>query len=1472
MNNKQQRYAFIGAIISFIMLPILAQAETIDVLTCDAADLITALNTANQNGQVDEVILNGDCTYTLTTADNQIDGNNGLPVISSEITINGNGATIQRTGDSKFRLLYITSTGVITLNHITLTHGLASENVFSTTSFGGGIYNNQGRLRLVETSLQHNIAHFYGGGIYNLNGSVVIDNSQIKHNQAKSQFNNLNSNAGGGIYSDGGLITVTNSALRYNETDDVGNGGGGIYGTRDTIMTLENSDVISNNAFDGAGIKSNGELYVYGTVISGNQALGDAGGIYAATYAKIVSSTISHNVANEDDNDSGSGGGFYLVNGSAWIDNSLISHNSGHCGGGVGTMATAEAMTITNSRINHNLAKNGGGVCALTIMTIQNSEITNNSAIDNGGGTYQFNNETQTRVNLLTIQDSWIAKNNAGRYGGGTINFLGTILAITDTSVLTNQAYDFGGGINNSGILRVFSSTIAGNSVINHEFVSRFGGGIHNNRNANLYHTKIVSNTADYGGGIWNDTMAVLNVDASEIIRNHAHSAGGGLGNFNQVQLNKSTIANNTTTGLAGGIYNEVDNLGGGVVVITNSTVSNNWAEDDAGGIYNSANLIIKNSTVVSNRTDANHENTSESRRWFVGGIVNYIGAGNHVGVTTIQNSIIANNQSATDHPDSPRPDLYGDVNSLGYNLIGNSTGGIGFVEDDLLNLDPILGPLQDNGGPTPTHALLLKSPAIDAGLCTNAVSTDQRGEPRPNTVSNQCDIGAYESALLPVADIMVSLAQQQISPAVGDTVVFTLTVANIGPNKGWEIAVQNKLPDGYHYLSHTPKEADYDANTGLWTVDSLNSGLQETLLLEATVTGSGNYTNVAQVSLLNATDPITTNNIATFAVMPRRPLLEVTKRGPAQQRAQQEVLYELFVHNNGTAPATNLVVTDTLPVGSTYIRGGIGVVDRVIQWSLQELRPGQTFTTTFEVSALDDLINFDYGVMADHQVRSSGLISVYTNIIVGSQGAFANNGQQLGQAQSQAAALADLDNDNDLDVFVANNGPNQIWLNNGFGLLSDNGQQLGNANSQSVALGDIDNDGDLDAVVANLGQNQIWLNDGQANFSLADQTIGAGDSQSIFMGDIDQDNQLDVMIGNDGANEVWLNDGTGIFTNTGQQLGNETTQAVVLGDVNGDGTLDSLVGNDGVNEVWLNDGTGIFTNTGQQLGNETTQAISIGDLNGDNLLDLTVGNDGPNQVWLNDGTGVFTNTGQILGEGNSQAIVIGDLDEDDDLDIVIGENGPNSVWLNDGTGIFTNTGQTLGTSNTNAVLLGDLDGDTDLDTFDGNSTNTGQANMVWLNLNQIIETIDSEGGQLDLSQGFTFTVDIPAQTLAESTTFTYTPLAMLNEAPPTNFTLLGRAFTLEALQNGTQLSQPFNQPVTLKLYYNPEGIDPQQVTLHYFDTVQNEWLDAATTCDPTSTYTRGTNFVQVDICHLTQFAPFMALNIGDTYLPIIQQ
>jgi CSLREA domain-containing protein len=231
----------------------------------------------------------------------------------------------------------------------------------------------------------------------------------------------------------------------------------------------------------------------------------------------------------------------------------------------------------------------------------------------------------------------------------------------------------------------------------------------------------IGGNAASNGGGIFNDGDA-LTLANSTVSGNRASGSGGGIhSNGNSLTLVNSTVSGNTADGSAG-ILNS-----GGTMTITNSTVSGNSATFNGGGIFNSGSrtMTLTNSTVTNNAAGGSG-----------GGI-------NNGGTAILRNSIVAGNTASTG------PDAVGGFSSQGNNLVGNTSGAVGFGGSDILGRNPLLGPLQDNGGSTDTHALLSRSPAIDKGTNAGCPRTDQRGKTRPMDGDGNgravCDIGSYE-------------------------------------------------------------------------------------------------------------------------------------------------------------------------------------------------------------------------------------------------------------------------------------------------------------------------------------------------------------------------------------------------------------------------------------------------------------------------------------------------------------------------------------------------------------------------------------------------------------------------------------------------------------------------------------------------------------------------------------------------------
>jgi CSLREA domain-containing protein len=298
------------------------------------------------------------------------------------------------------------------------------------------------------------------------------------------------------------------------------------------------------------------------------------------------------------------------------------------------------------------------------------------------------------------------------------------------------------------------------------------GGGIlaHSGSEVSVTNAVIQGNSANSGGGIV--TSGVMTVTRSVIADNSATSGGGGilLGAGGEITLIESTLSGNTTTSGGGAGINAF----GAKITLIASTVSGNIESGVGGGggirIFGAAgSLIVINSTISGNSTAG-----------FGGGIYAGNGAAISIFSTTIsgntassgggfaesaasadmQNTILANNTALN----GSSHDCLGTIFSLGYLLIEDEFGSCSVTGTQtglLMGLDPLLGPLQDNGGFTLTHALLSGSPARDAGNpagCTgpNAalLTTDQRGSPR--VLGASCDLGSYEALALIFLPIII--------------------------------------------------------------------------------------------------------------------------------------------------------------------------------------------------------------------------------------------------------------------------------------------------------------------------------------------------------------------------------------------------------------------------------------------------------------------------------------------------------------------------------------------------------------------------------------------------------------------------------------------------------------------------------------------------------------------------------------------
>jgi hypothetical protein len=387
----------------------------------------------------------------------------------------------------------------------------------------------------------------------------------------------------------------------------------------------------------------------------------------------------------------------------------------------------------------HAFYVHGGGVCATRDLTVDRSTITNNeliceACITNGGGLF-------ARYGVARVADSTIVGTRSETFyyesggfiqahGGGIGSYSGAIIS---RSIISNNfagcdsttticAGAFGGGIFAINGAQIDSSEVKDNVAEAAALAS---------------HTAAVGGAGLYvAGDVTIETSTITNNQARDQAGGPAQRWGGGAMVGGTVLISGSTIDHNTAD-VGGAIFSVQGDLS-----LVNSTISNNAVADKGGGIfvlngypYGLVGLTLNNSTITLNTSAGSNGGA---------GIVD-----NHdptLGFSDFESSIVAGNinamSGATFDADlgSTRPNS---IISGANNLIVAASGVT--LPPDTISADPMLGPLQDNGGPTWTHALLTGSPAIDTGNNLANLDFDQRGEGFLRRSGAAVDIGAFE-------------------------------------------------------------------------------------------------------------------------------------------------------------------------------------------------------------------------------------------------------------------------------------------------------------------------------------------------------------------------------------------------------------------------------------------------------------------------------------------------------------------------------------------------------------------------------------------------------------------------------------------------------------------------------------------------------------------------------------------------------
>jgi len=772
-----------------------------------------------------------------------------------------------------------------------------------------------------------------GGGIYNT-GTMSLNHCNLTYNEGGDGASGMNNpgqvNYGGGEGGHGGdggaiantgKLTITNSQITGNQAGNGGNGGQSTY-------SFDGRE--GGSGGNGGGIYNTGQITLTSSIISDNTAgNGGKGGL-----GRLMKKTDDHTHVD------------YLIVGEPG------DGGEGGSGGGIYNMGTISSITNTQILNNHAGTGGAGGLYeASTQLDIYGATPAEPGNGGSGGGIYSTGK-------LSTIQDTVIDGNYAGTGGDGS-------------PCSTSPSENGGNGGNGGGVYISNQMVDFLNCLISNNQAGAGGKGGNTYVGSNYYGANQPGNggTGGLGGGIYytNNVYILTNINGTTINNNSAGNGGAG-----GIDDNGNTHSSNGGAGGNGGGISCISSLANNIeLTILESTLTGNKAgiggqpylsgskgsDGVGGGLYSNTNnyLTMNFCRIIDNTPQAVYVN------------INFV----YVSI------LLQNNWWGTNN--GPGNQISGiniaEINSTPWLVLNITSNPPSLYKDQSTTVTAFLTMNSDH-----ENTLTFYGMHVPDGIPVSFTSSNGTLNPENNLTSN----GASSSVFVPsivsgnavvnatvdyqtvstdvhllTADVLVTKTVNNTRPNVGDTITFTITLKNNGPDDATPMIITDIIPAGLTDISYSASTGSqsYSPASGLWDIAALPNGATATLNITGKVSSSlaglntTNYANITSQHEYNHNNPSAN---ATFYV----PMVNVSvvqhpwyfdsedQTFQTVSSCYNTIVYNLDVTNTGADDATNVVVKELLGAGYELVgfsTEGVGTasydsVTRTITWNIASL------------------------------------------------------------------------------------------------------------------------------------------------------------------------------------------------------------------------------------------------------------------------------------------------------------------------------------------------------------------------------------------------------------------------------------------------------------------------------------------------------------------------------------------------------